>query len=85
MNTIHTIHSIHVSVLNENHELIDALFFYFFIDVESAGRLMSPPPIHPNNRYSPNSYVDDRARYSDRYSPDSRFDDMASSYASKQT
>lgn len=44
---------------------------------------MSPPPLHPNNRYSSNSYVDDRGRYSDRYSPDSRYDDMASSYASE--
>uniref|UniRef100_A0A182NE45 SH3 domain-containing protein n=1 Tax=Anopheles dirus TaxID=7168 RepID=A0A182NE45_9DIPT len=40
------------------------------------GRLMSPPP--PNNRYSPNSIIDARDRYSPdhrgRYSPDSRYD-----------
>ncbi|XP_053677539.1 transport and Golgi organization protein 1 [Anopheles nili] len=40
------------------------------------GRLMSPPP-PPNNRYSPNSIIDTRGRYSPdrgRYSPDSRYD-----------
>lgn len=37
---------------------------------------MSPPP--PNNRYSPNSFVDDRDRYgSGRYSPDDRYNDYA--------
>uniref|UniRef100_A0A182MRD5 SH3 domain-containing protein n=1 Tax=Anopheles culicifacies TaxID=139723 RepID=A0A182MRD5_9DIPT len=42
------------------------------------GRLMSPPPPPPqNNRYSPNSIIDARDRYSPdrgRYSPDSRYD-----------
>lgn len=34
-----------------------------------------PPPLHPNNRFSPNNFVDDRGRYGNRYSPDSRYDD----------
>lgn len=37
---------------------------------------MSPPP--PNNRYSPNSFVDDRDRYgSGRYSPDDRYNEYS--------
>lgn len=36
---------------------------------------MSPPLIHPNDRYSPNMLLDDRSRYRDRFSPDSRFND----------
>lgn len=39
---------------------------------------MSPPP--PNNRYSPNSYIDDRDRYGGRYSPEERYSDMRSQY-----
>lgn len=38
---------------------------------------MSPPP-PPNNRYSPNSFIDDRDRYgSGRYSPDDRYNDYS--------
>lgn len=38
---------------------------------------MSPPP-PPNNRYSPNSFIDDRDRYAGgRYSPDDRYNDYS--------